>query len=63
VPLAAIEAGPGEVHESQVSDGYWLGKLEVAGKLIDVAGFETGPLQGLVKIPVESLGESRLRCR
>ena len=38
------------------AESVWLGKLEVAGKTVDIAGFDAGPLQGLVKIPHGSLG-------
>lgn len=57
VPLAAIEAGPGEVTKETSDDkGYWLGMLSVGGRSIQAIGYDRGPLRGLVNIPPGDVG-------
>ncbi|KXX80359.1 hypothetical protein MMYC01_203264 [Madurella mycetomatis] len=57
VPLAAIEAGPGEVTKETSDDkGYWLGMLSVGGRAIRAIGYDQGPLRGLVSIPPGDVG-------
>ncbi|KAK3372717.1 hypothetical protein B0H63DRAFT_485523 [Podospora didyma] len=58
VPLTCLEkANCRRLYRPPVADsrGFWVGTLSVADRKIDVAGFTSGPLKGLVKIPPTSL--------
>ncbi|KAH8886352.1 DUF427-domain-containing protein [Thozetella sp. PMI_491] len=56
IPLDALQAGPGAVSQSNVDQrGFWTGSLAIAGKSLEIAGFEQGPLKGLVKIAADAV--------
>ncbi len=58
IPLDSIKAGPGKISQNNVDEkGFWTGLLDVGGKSLEIAGFEKGPLNGLVKVGVDSVGE------
>lgn len=57
VPLVAMQDGPATVTiEESFDRGYWIGRLNSGDKVTAVAGFERGPLEGLVKIPKDGIG-------
>lgn len=37
--------------------GFWTGSILIQDKRVEVIGFNKGPLDGLVKIPGDSLGK------
>ncbi|KAL1873985.1 hypothetical protein VTK73DRAFT_636 [Phialemonium thermophilum] len=57
VPLRALQAGDGKVSQDKPDPrGFWVGTLDAGeAKQIEVAGFDKGPLSGLVKIPPKSI--------
>jgi hypothetical protein len=58
VPLPALTSGPAEVSKDKTDErGFWTGSLQLRGRCVEVAGFDKGPLDGLVKIPADLLGK------
>jgi hypothetical protein len=57
VPLQDLEKGPATVTKNKTDDqGFWVGTLCLDDRKVEVVGFDTGPLKGLVKIPVDGIG-------
>ncbi|KAJ9161303.1 DUF427-domain-containing protein [Coniochaeta hoffmannii] len=53
VPLSDLEKGPASISKDKHYDvGFWIGTLSLGEKKVEIAGFDSGPLKGLVKIPV-----------
>lgn len=60
IPLKDLEKGPAKISKDKSYDqGFWIGTLSLDDQRIEIAGFDAGPLEGLVKIPVNALGRSR----
>lgn len=58
VPLSALDGGPSKVTKDKSDDaGFWTGSILIQDKRVEVIGFNKGPLDGLVKIPGDSLGK------
>lgn len=55
IPLVDLMTGPAKVIKENQKEGFWLGLLLLGEKPIYFSCFETGSLEGLVKIPVDSL--------
>jgi len=57
VPLSDLEKGPASISKDKHYDvGFWIGTLSLGEKKVEIAGFDSGPLKGLVKIPVGGIG-------
>ncbi len=60
IPLKDLERGPVKISKDRsYGQGFWIGSLSFDDQIIEIAGFDAGPLEGLVKIPVNALGKSR----
>ena len=57
IPLSDLEKGPATISKDKHYDvGFWIGTLSLGEKKVEIAGFDSGPLKGLVKIPVSGIG-------
>lgn len=56
IPVDAIKSGPGSLVQTKTDErGFWTGSLSLGEKTLEIAGFEQGPLKGLVKIAVDAI--------
>lgn len=64
IPLRDIQNGPAEISNHEESNfGYWNATVTLGDYQFEVAGFHSGPLEDLVKVPVESIGKLMLTGR
>lgn len=43
--------------DKSYEQGFWIGTLSLDDQRIEIAGFDAGPLNGFLKIPVNALGK------